>query len=326
MNKENLSQLPTEIQRKLWGKICGESGLSKRIEQARNGHLPKGLTLLNLESNSQGFNSILGDFAPRVLIASNPNNALTLIPEQIAVAGGWCALRTKDVVNLNKQGIIMNPKDSKLEEVKSIGQVASWIQQSVTFDQIVESVGAARGAEYAVISERRLWTERMILKLSEILRRNLSSWEKNTIERSIEQAEKIRAGMTARYLQFATGNENIIFQRVVDEDIWTELQISQKEMFARAGLTIDRLEKMFPGDAAIIHSSALVWAMYSEPYFDVLRSNNLIKKQSVFIVEPSLHTYADTKAGNEVVRRIYQDKGIYFDSNGMNANTGLSPL
>lgn len=322
MQKEVANLRPIEIQQRLYGKLCGR-GIEKRTEQARNGHLPNGLTLAELSESSEGFTNILGDFAPRVLIASNPNNPLTLIPEQIAIAGGWCALRTKDVANLSQQGIIMNPKSGSLDEVKSVDQVALWIAQSVTFDQIIESVGAVRGAEYAVISERRLWTERITTKLSQILNRRLTVQEQYAIERSVEQAEMKRAIMTKRYIQSVTGNENVVFQRIVDDDIWTELNNSQKEMFSRIGLTIDSLERMFPANGAIIQSSSLVWTMYSEPYFDALRKKGLIAKKTVFIAEPSLHTYADNQAGSEVVSRTYQDKGVYFDPKGMNSNTGF---
>jgi hypothetical protein len=322
MEKEQI--LPsTEVQKRLWSKPLGEEGLLKRTDQAKRGHLPRGLALAELQGDMTGFAEVLGDFAPRVLIAANPNNPASLLPEQIAIAGGWCALRTNDVANLSQRGVIMNPESGSLAQVQSVQQVASWIEQSVAFDQIVESVGPAKGSEYAVISERQLWTNRVNSKLGQIFGRQLTDAEQSKIERSLEKAEQMRAVMTKRYLEIATNNPNIVFQRVVDADIWNDIRKAQREMFLRAGLSLDGLQRRFPKDAATIKSSAIVWAMYSEPYFDMLRTKGLITSPTVFIVEPSLHTYADTQAGNDVVQRIYQDKGIYFDPKGMNKNTGF---
>lgn len=323
MNKEFTTISPAEIQKSFWGKICGEQGIAKRVSQARAGHLPNGLILAELSEASESFSSVLADFAPRVLVVSNPNNPLTLIPEQIAVAGGWCALRTKDIASLNEKGIIMNPENGALEQIRSVNQVAEWIQKAATFDQIIESVGPARAAEYAVISEKKLWTQRIIAKLSQIFDRQLSKAEQSEIEKAIDKTERERALMTERYLKLATGNDNLVFQRVVDENIWEDLEKAKTEMFEKVGLSIDRLCQSFPNETPIIKSSALVWAMYSEPYFEVLRQKGFITQKTVFIVEPSLHTYADNLSGNKVVQTIYQDQGIYLDKKGINPNTGF---
>lgn len=330
---ENLSNA-SQIQEKLWGKLCGtaiesgdkenqNSGLLKRVRQARAGHLPQGLTLPQLSEDSKGFEEILGDFAPRVLAVSNPANPLTLVPEQIAIAGGWCALRTKDVALLDEQGVIMDPASGRLEPILDTGQVADWIEKSVSFDQIVESVGPACGAEYAVISERKLWTQRLTAKLEARFGRKLELREKNEIERAIEKSENIRSRMTRRYLQFVTGNSSLPFQRIVDEDIWEDLEMAKAETFAAIRLSEKRLCRLFPREEPIIKSASLVWSMYSQPYFEVLRENGFISKKNVFIVEPSLHAWTDNRAANEVVQRIYQNKGRYLDPNGINANTGF---
>lgn len=317
-----------EVQEKLWGKLIGtgvNSGLASRIEDARRGHLPKGLTLTEMSGDQDRFAALLGDFAPRVLIASDPNNPMNLLPEQVAVAGGWCALRTNDVKNLTaKDPIIANPLTGELEPVTSVEQVADWMEKSVSFDQIIESIGAVNAAEYGVISEQRLWIERMNSKLAQIFnKKRLSEDEQTVIALSVTKAEQMRAEMTSRYLQYVTGNEDINFKRIVDEDIWEDLRYAQRDMLSRAGLSVSKLQRMFPEDAETIKTSALVWTMYSEPYFDVLRSKGLITKPTAFVVEPSIHTYADTRPGNEVVGRIYQNQGVYFDKRGMNPNTGF---
>lgn len=325
---------PNGIQNRLWGKFCGEtterldrkgqpikSGLTKRIDQARSGHLPTGITLAEINGSMQRFEAVLGDFAPRVLIASDPNGT-TLIPEQIAVAGGWCAFRTKDVATLTEQGCIMNPETGALEKVTDVSQVAEWIEQAVAFDQAIESVGAVRAREYAVISEQRLWTQRIQAKCSAVLGKSLSSDEESRLEKAVVNAELKRAEITRRYIQYVTNNETVIFQRVVDEDIWDDLKTARNLLLGKAGIPLSRLRGMFPNDPTLSNAS-LVWAMYSEPYFDMLRSRGTIQSQTVFVVEPSLHAYPETQPEMQVAQRIYQERGIYFDPKGFNANTGF---
>lgn len=321
MNKEiNIS--PTEVQKKLWGKFL-TNGITSRINDAREGHLPTGLTLAEMTGDQGRFAALLGEFAPRVLIASNPNNPMSLLPEQVAVAGGWCALRTNDVKNLTaKDPIIANPLTGELEPVTSVEQVADWMEKSVSFDQIVESIGAVNASEYGVISEQRLWTERITAKLSQIFR-GISSQEQEKIAQAVANAEQMRAEMTSRYLQYVTGNEDISFKRIVDDDIWDDLRYAQVDTFSRIGLSVEKLQRMFPDEAETTKSKSLIWSMYSEPYFDVLRNKEIISKPTVFVVEPILHAVGDNKSGKEVARRIYQDQGIYFDKRGMNPNTGF---
>lgn len=321
MNKEQL-QSQVEIQKNLWGKICGDQGLTKRVEQARLGHLPNGLTLPELTGKFAKFNQVLGEFAPRVLIVSNPNNPFTLSSDQIAIVGGWCALRTRDIADLSQRCVIMSPETGELSQIKSVEQVNEWIENSVTFDQVVESVGAVNGSEYAVISERQLWVQRIKSKLAQVLGKRITRDEQNQIEDAVENAEVKRSQLTERYLSFVTGKP-IMFNRIVDEDIKNDLKRAQVETFSKAGLSLQRLKNRFPKDAATIDSSAIVWAMYSEPYLNVLRERGFLSKKTAFIVEPSLHTYADTQAGNEVVQRIYQEKGIYLNKKGFNENTGF---
>src|SRR5207253_148897 len=115
---------------------------------------------------------------------------------------GWCAIRTKDVITLGEKGAIIDPRTGAIEQVTSVDQVTSWIPRSVTFDQIVESVGAVNASEYAVISERKLWSTRVSDKVKSVLNRRLSVEEKDAIESSIETAEIIRSVMTQRYIRF----------------------------------------------------------------------------------------------------------------------------
>lgn len=321
--KEFESLNPYEIQQKIWGKTCRPEGIAKRIEQAKKGWLPQGLTIEEASANLDRFSQVLGEFAPRVLIFANPTNPSTLIPEQLAVAGGWCALRTKDVTTLNENGAIMNPQSGQIEPVRSVDQVVHWIQEAVAFDQVIESIGTVKASEYAVISEKKLWSMRVIEKLRIILNKKLSEEEKNAIENAVENAEITRAQITKRYLVYITDNENIVFQRVVDEDVWAGLERARNEMLRRAGLPLDLLQTWYPNERLTLPYSSLVWAMYSEPYFDMLRREGYMKAKRAYIVEPSLHAAAETQSEVEMAISVYGTKGVYQDPKGFNANTGF---
>lgn len=321
--KEFASLNPYQIQQKIWGKTCRPEGIAKRIEQAKKGWLPQGLTMEEVSADIRRFSQVLGEFAPRVLIVANPTNPNTLVPEQLAVAGGWCALRTKDVATLNASGTIMNPQSGQIEPVRSVAQVVRWIQEAVAFDQVIESIGAVKASEYTVISERKLWSMRVIEKLRTILNRKLSEEERNAIESAVENAEITRAQITKKYLAYITGNENIVFQRVIDEDVWAGLERARNEMLRRAGLPLDLLQKRYPNERFTLPYSSLVWTMYSEPYFDMLRQEGYMKAKRAYIVEPSLHATVETQSDSEMAINIYQSRGIYQDPRGFNANTGF---
>lgn len=314
---------PYEIQQKIWGKTCRPEGIVKRIDQAKKGWLPQGLTMEEASADLTRFSQVLGEFAPRVLILANPVNPSTLVPEQLAVAGGWCALRTKDMTTLNENCVIMNPRSGQLEEIRSVDQVVRWIQEAVAFDQVIESIGAVKASEYAVISERKLWSMRIVEKLRIILNRKLSEEERNAIENAVENAEVTRARITEKYIVYITGNENIVFRRVVDEDVWTSLEQARNEMLARAGLPLGLLQKRYPNERFTLPYSSLVWAMYNEPYFDMLRQEGYMKAKRAYIVEPSLHATVETQSDLEMAINIYRSRGIYQDSRGFNANTGF---
>lgn len=320
MNKEFN---PSWIQRALWEPLGGNQGVQRRISHAKKGWLPYGKTIDEIPYGNKQLLEMLGEFAPKVIIASSPENPFTLIPEQIAVAGGWCALRTKDIEALGNKGIIMNPQSGVIEQVKSVDQVATWVKQAVSFDQIVESIGAVEASEYASISERRLWSQRLIQKLEVIFNKKLSPDEQQKIEQSVENAEQTRSSITEKYLQYVTGKNGITFQRVVDDDIWEDLNRARDEMLLIAGLSLEKLQRSFPDQASSIPTSSLVWAMYSEPYFDMLRQKGVIKSKKVFIVEPAMHATVESLPETELAQRIYRDKGVYLDPSGFNSDTGF---
>lgn len=313
-----------EAQSKLFEPLGGSNNIDSKIAGAGRAFTPEGKTLNDLAENGpEKFAEILGEFAPKVLLVTNPNNPKTLVPEQIAAAGGWCAIRTKDLTYLNNQGVMMNPETGRLDKVQSVDQVADWVMQAVAFDQVAEAIGPVRAGEYVAISERRLWAGRLVDKTRHILRRSLSTSEQDTLERAVEAAEQVRAQMTQRYIEFVTQKPGVIFQRVVDDDIWDGLRSARTEMLLKGDLSLSQLRKWYPDEAPFMDSSSLVWAMYAEPYFDLLRSEGYISAKQVFIVEPIMHATAETRPEIDLTQKIFQRAGIYGDPKGFNANTGF---
>lgn len=309
----------------LWGYFLGNypqdnigetnSRFAKRIGQCRDGYMPYGKSYAKL---SEGFKDIIGPLAPRLLLATDPES-LNLLPEQLAACGGWCALRTADVQLMSNEASIMNPDSGYIEPVRSVIQFTDWIRRSPTFDQIIESVGPVNAGEYAAISEGRLWAERAITKLATILRRNLSPEERSAIESAIYDAENTREELTRRYLSALLQNDNLTFRRVNDYDIWDELKKARDKLLQTAGISLEHLSAQDP----TAPNASIVWGMYSEPYFDVLRGSGIITSSKVLIVEPAFHAYPETRAHRQVADRIYPGNNRYFSRRGLNANTGF---
>lgn len=321
-NKAELQSQSIGVQKALWEPVVGANGLHSRVAQARKGFLPEGVTLADMNGSYDKYHDVLGELAPRVVIASTPEDPEVLDPEATTIAGGWCALRTSDVEGIQR-GEIMDPATGVVEKIQSPDQVADWITRSPSFDQVVEAIGPARGAEYVAISEQRLWTGRVVDKLKRNFDRRLTPGEEEKIADAMAQAERIRAEMTARYIRLASGDPRAIFTRVVDDDIWEELKRAQRELFARVGISKEQLAQRYPREAQTVKSSALVWTMYSEPYFDALRCKGYVTQPSTLIVEPTIHTYAGNEAGDDFMKRMTHEKGKYHSDGGINSNTGF---
>jgi hypothetical protein len=322
----NLEQTPQK-QESLFKPLCGSgkdsSSLQKRINQAQAGHLPQGVTLDNLSPNNlEAFKQILGEFNTKVILVTDPQDFNSLIPEQLAIAGGWCALRTADVNQLNN-GLIINPITNQPEKISSVKQVADWLKKSTTFDQIIEAVGVTIGNEIFAISEARLWSTRICDKLAQIFQQPLTSSETTVITQAIEDAEQTRFKLTDRYLQFVTNNQSPPLFRLVDRDVWQELGEARDELLKTAGVSLEDLSLRLSQPVNYLKDRGRIWAMYSQPYFNALRNKGIITSPQVLISEPVLHSFGTSEADRFIVNQIYHDKGIYFNPSGINPDTGF---
>lgn len=323
-----------EIQRQLFEPLGGfeqqiGSSTNSRTNRGRRGHLPTGKTLEQI--NADGANIIGENFAPRTVIATIPER---LNPEEIAIAGGWCSFRNADFEGIESNkfpgirgGVITDPLTGEVKQIKSVSQVLDWVEKTIAFDQIVEAIGSATGGEYFAISESTLWAQKLIRTLEEAKSNNLisltlSQSDKDKIAQAVADADTKRVILTERYLCFIL-EKNINLKRVNDGDITQGLQSARDELFENAGISVEQLQEQFPTQAIIIPSKSQVWSMYSQPYFDMLRKRGIITKPIVIICEPTKHSYAADRAGTEVVKAVYQRRGIYLEPNGINPNVGF---
>lgn len=318
----------SQQQKFLFQPLCGigneaSSSLQRRIGKAKKGHLPQGVTLDNISpKNLKVFEVVLGDFKSKTILVTDPQEINSLIPEQLAIAGGWCALRTADINQLN-QGLIINPITNQPEKIDSVNQVTDWLAKSTTFDQVTEAIGANIANEAVAISETRLWSTRVCDKLSQIFRKPLEPQEKEQIEQAVEDAELTRFKLTQRYLQLVTNNQSPSLTRVTDRSIWQELAEARDELLSAANISIEDLSRKFAQSTDYIKNRGRIWAMYSQPYFSKLRNLSFINSPQVLISEPSLHTFATSESGRFIVDNIYHRQGIYFDPQGINPDTGF---
>jgi len=325
-------QIQQEIYQPLLGKLNGKpldkdfSGMSRIIKDLCSGQMPTGLTLNQLEqsTNKSQWEKILYRFAPAIALVTDPQ--ISLIPEQLTIAGGWCAIRTNEVKEL-QSGIIVEPETNKLTKIISVKQVANWIKTSVSFDQITEAIAPLSQVELMAISEVRLWSERICQKLSWVLPDPLTSTDKDQIFKAVEEADKKRYQLTQRYISYVTDNpqREADLKRILDYQIWPELTTARDELIQAAGLSLEQLAAMYQTNVTWIDSMSLVWTMYSQPYFQVLKQGGYIQGEQFLIAEPAEHAQPASAVEAYFTNRIYQKfnrLGVYFYPEGINANTG----
>lgn len=287
--------------------------------------LPNGLTPDELSSDRrEAWKNVLGeDFLQRVLLMTDPSSDASLVPEQLVISGGWCALRTADANYLDK-GLVIDPSTGTTTPIRSAEQVADFIKQSVSFDQIVDAIGTPSnpGLEYVSISESKLWSEKIIQKLIRC-GKTLTPTDKDAITEAVEQAELVRYQITERYLQIMTGNSDLRLTRVPDYEVLEDIARARDDLLRRAHVNLGTLVGRYPNEREKVGNGTIVWSMYSQPYFETLKDRGFIspKRETFLIVEPIFHAWADSEIGNDLVQNVQGDRGKYFQP-GINNRTG----
>ena len=301
-----------------------DTGMSKIVRGLQSGQLPQGKNLLELEQskNRTSWKEVLGNFAPAIISVTDPKTSL--IPEQLTIAGGWCAIRTSEVKKI-EDGWLVNPETNTPEPITSVNQVADWIEKAVSFDQVVESIAPINGKQMMAISEVKLWSERISDKVGGVLRKPLSSGEKERIFNAVESADQTRFQLTKRYLNFATQSDRgDALIRLPDYQIWQELLAARDELLAKAEVSLEALARQNGNSRPFLNSLSMVWAMYSEPYFRNLKQSGYISEKTYLLAEPATHAISASPTEADFIYQVYRRLGIYFDRQGLNPNTGYA--
>ena len=258
------------------------------------------------------------------------------------VLGGWCSLRTKCINDLTK-GILTDPETGFTQYYKSVDEVAQWLLNAISADQIIESIGMYNGDSYAAISEEYLWSEKVIRILQKYFSRKLLNFEKDKIKQSIRISDDKRYQITKKYIEMVQ-NKKINLTKIIDNDIFSDLVKSRDKMLNDFNISLmdlgkrlainrgllknknDHDKKVIEEDINFyINNYSIVMLMYTGYYLEILKEKGYVKTPKAIVIEPYAHVQSNEFEG--------EFKGIIFSSNkgknnyhiegGINENIGL---
>ncbi len=278
----------------------------------------------------------LGETYDKVILASAGVEKAFTNPDEYTVLGGWCALRTKDLQNIQR-GFLINPFTGSPTTIKTVKQVSQWIKEAISLDQIVETVGLYNGNNYVLISEVSLWAKKIIRYLEQYFSRNLTPYETDSIFTALEESETIRCKITKRYIEYAK-EDGINITRVTDTEIYHELVEQRNELLSRMGTSLREVAEEIvnnrkPFTSSEIHNLtnfenyideySLVLTMYTGPYLELLQNKKYVTTPSALIIEPWTHIRANNEAMAFCNQKIFANKSgrnNYLTPSGINAN------
>ncbi len=279
----------------------------------------------------------LGETYDKTVLASKGVEQLGKNKNSVyTVLGGWCAIRTKCLREIG-EGILTDPVTGKKKQIKTVSQVAQWIQNAVSLDQIVETIGIYNGTNYVAISEEKLWTKKVINTLELYFNRELTDNEKQNIFIVIKTAEEIRYKITKKYIEYVSGH-GISLTRVFDSDIYDDLIQGRNILFEKVGISINdlvepmilRILKRSDSELQVgtktrndllnyIDNSTLVWYMYTGDYLELLKKKNYVNTPNGIIIEPWSHAVSNESEA-KFNTLIFTGKNSYLHPGGVNEN------
>ncbi len=294
--------------------------------QQPNGGIPDG----KLPSHDWA-EKFLGETFHKVILATNGIEKLGEKGYEFTVLGGWCAVRTQCLKEIS-EGKLTDYISGETKTFTTTFEVARWLQSAIAFDQIIEAVGKYNGTEYVAISEERMWTEKVVHALERYFSRKLHQTEKDEIQIAIHNAEEKRYECTKRYLEYASGKK-INLLRVVDRDIYKDLELARTRLFRKLNIslsdltksTIDRitnrkqilevneLENFIKSINSYIKSYSLIWMMYTGPYLSILKKKGFVKTPKAIVIESWNHF-----SGIEIEAKTEFNYRLFGQNNGEN--------
>ncbi len=293
--------------------------------------------------SKEWFSTNIGEGYERVILASDGIESLSF--RDFTVLGGWCAIRTNDMLNIN-EGKLSNLERNTTYNYSSPSEVSEWVLNAVSIDQIVEAVGTYKGCKYTVISEQRLWGDRLQQSVEAHLGRSLTNVESEQLKSAVVNSELKRKIITQKYLDKVTGQKNSL-KVVIDTDIFEDLVRERNILLEKVSVTMKDLampiylnrvksgadhhdvenileQNIMKDLVSYIDSYSLVWFMYTGPYLELLKSKGYVDTEKAVIIEPWSHA-SSNESESLFNQRVFEQFGInnYLDPNGFNRNLGF---
>lgn len=256
----------------------------------------------------------------RLVSVSLPGSSLEI--ENITVVGGWCALRTADVRNI-QNGLLSDPRTGELRKYSTPEEVSRWLEHAVAFDQIIDAVGPYAGSKYVVFSEQYLWAERVIRAVSEYLGRELDPVACSLIGDSLRRAESIRFEAVQRYITSLTGERPAILM-VTDREILEDLMDVRDRVLSDAGIPFPELIERFPSSASGLNGATIVWTTYTGEFIRLLQDRGYIQTSKALIVEPWEHATAESPARRVFNEHVFANGNAFLEPGGRQENVGFA--
>lgn len=258
------------------------------------------------------------------------------------VLGGWCSLRTKCVNDLSK-GILTDPETGLIQYYKNVDEVAQWLLNAVSADQIIESIGIYNGDSYAAISEEYLWSEKVIRILQKYFSRKLLNSEQDKIRQSIRISDDRRYKITKRYIE-QVQNKKIALTKIIDSDIFSELIKSRDRILNNFNISLVDLGKRLATNRGLlknknnndrkailedirfyVNNYSIVMLMYTGYYLEILKKKGYVETAKAIVIEPYSHIQSNEFEGEfkGIVFSSNKGKNNYHIKDGINENIGF---
>lgn len=273
---------------------------------------------------------VLGNTYQKVILATNGIEELGRNPDtEFTAIGGSCVLRTKCFFRL-KAGFLTDLSTGEKVKISSIRQVADWIKDAISLDQIVETIGSYNGSRYCYISENELWTQKIIQALIPLFGK-IDEKDVNYIRKSISISENRRYHIIKKYLEL-TSKKPIEIVRVIDTDILKDLEDISAQLLGELDISYslikEQVSKSLPKSTfatqselrRYVYYSVLIGTMYTGKYFDLLQKKGYVSTPKGLIIEPWHHGSGElvTKILYELTNRFHP----YLQS-GINKNIAI---
>lgn len=297
------------------------------------------------ELNKDISKKIFGASSYKVLTSANLTNSklIDIDLNKVVTLGGWCVLRTKDMQNLRK-GLITDPINGELKRFNRVSQLSKWIRDTQSFDQITDAVLPNNISDYIIVSERRLWSDKIINALEVLFDRSLTIKENNEIYQAVRESEEKKLIYTEKYLR-KFNNKSARVTRFIDEDQYDNLIRRRDEIFNK--FEIDRVKLINPLlsrkiakhlslDVArekeilvkYVNEYSLSWYFFTGDYFD-----NILKKfgytnKSVGLI-PNPWSYAlgkESEPEKEFNKKVFSGKNEYLKKDSINNSVTFIPI